>query len=205
VLLPKRERARAALIRLLAELASTGVSVMDLARGGRTQEPWTLYPGEEGIFDRMTRSQFYYHAHAGANHEAGHFHTVRLFSDHTAHVAAISMADDGWPQALFTVNLWAIGDVHCPPETLKVCASLFRLHESRGDARLVRFINLTFQAFLPEIEQLQDDKERVFRDYRDANGGRDPYEDRSIEIVSEIPIDLRARLSRASRSERSPG
>lgn len=201
LLATRRDQVLTEVVRLLEEIESTGTSVMDLVRGGRPQEPWTLYPGEEGIFDRRTRSQFYYHAHAGADHEAGHFHTVRLFPDHTAHVVAISMTDDGWPRALFTVNLWAIGDVHYPPDTLKVYARRFRLDESRGDARLIRFINLMFQAFLPEIERLQDDKERVFRDYRDAHGGRDPYEDRSLEIVSEIPVDLRAQLCRALRSE----
>ena len=76
---------------------------MALARGDRPQEPWTLYPDEYGIFDRKRHSQFYYHAHGGAAHEAGHFHTVRLFGDHTVHLVAISMAETGWPRALFTI------------------------------------------------------------------------------------------------------
>ena len=41
-----------------------GATVMDLARAGQAAEPWRLYPGEEGIFDRRTRFQFHYHAHA---------------------------------------------------------------------------------------------------------------------------------------------
>ncbi len=46
----------------LLETSSERHIGMELARGGRPQEPWTLYPGEYGIFDRKTRSQFYYHA-----------------------------------------------------------------------------------------------------------------------------------------------
>lgn len=41
------------------------------------------------------------------------------------------MAPNGWPQALFTVNLWAIGDAEDTPENL---------------------VNLVFRVFLPEIE-----------------------------------------------------
>jgi hypothetical protein len=67
---------------------------MGLARGGRPAEPWTLYPDELGIFDRQTRCQFYYHSH-GAAHQDGHFHTVRLFDDHTVHLVGISVAESG--------------------------------------------------------------------------------------------------------------
>src|SRR5262249_16798354 len=100
---------------LLEGLDREGTSAMALARGERQQEPWILYPNDYGIFDRKRHSQFYYHAHLGADHEEGHFHTVRLFPDHTVHLVAISMAPSGWPQALFTVNLWAIGDRDASP------------------------------------------------------------------------------------------
>jgi hypothetical protein len=69
---------------------------------------------------------------------------VRLFAGHTAHLAAISMTTDGWPQALFTLNLWAMGDDY--------------VAEQVGPPPLVRFVNLMFQAFGPEIERLQDEK-----------------------------------------------
>jgi len=47
------------LSRLLAGLERAGTSVMGLARAGRPQHPWTLYPDENGIFDRKRHSQFY--------------------------------------------------------------------------------------------------------------------------------------------------
>jgi hypothetical protein len=99
------------LLNLLMELGRTGTTVIDLARDGQPLVPWRLYPGDSGIFDRRTHCQFYYHSH-GTDSEAGHFHTVRLFADHTAHLVAISMTTDGWPQALLTLNLWAIGDAY---------------------------------------------------------------------------------------------
>jgi hypothetical protein len=177
---------------LLRELARRGTGVIDLARGGRPLEPWRLYPDENGVFDRQTRCQFYYHSH-GAAHEAGHFHTVRLFPDHTAHVVAISMAPDGWPQALFTVNLWAIGDAYQSARNLRRYVRHFRLREQAGPPALVRFVNLIFQAFGSEIERLQDEKISRLTDHSAARPGVDVFEDRSLEVLSRIDIDVRAR------------
>jgi len=165
---------------------------MELACGGRAPEPWTIYPDEHGIFSRATRCQLYYHVHAGARHEAGHFHTVRLHPDRTAHLVAISMAPDGWPQALFTVNLWAIGDAYETAGSLKRYARRFRIDERHGEPRLIRFVNLIFRAFLPEIERLQDEKVAALAAHRLAHPGRDPFEDRSLEVLSRVDIDVRA-------------
>jgi hypothetical protein len=175
---------------------------MALARGGRAPAPWTLYPGEYGIFDRRTRCQFYYHSHAGAEHEDGHFHTVRLFPDHTVHVVAISMAPTGWPQALFTVNLWAIGDAEETPENLKRYARRFLVEEGRGESRVIRFVNLMFRAFLPEIERLQDMKAAALTAYRLAHPGTNPFEDRSLEVLSRVEIDVRNTLLAAGAARR---
>jgi hypothetical protein len=180
---------------LLGRLERKDTSVMELARGGRPQEPWTLYPGEDGIFDRQRRSQFYYHSHAGADHEAGHFHTVRLFPDRTVHLVAISMAPSGWPQALFTLNGWAIGDAWETPANLKQYVRRFCIGTGHGPAPLVRFVNLVFEAFRPEIGELQDLKEETLRAYSEAHPATDPLQDRSLEVLSRIEIDVLARLA----------
>jgi hypothetical protein len=180
---------------LLEDLERDGTTVMALARGGRPLEPWVLYPGEYGIFDRKTRCQFYYHAHAGATHEEGHFHTVRLFPDRTAHLVGISMAPRGWPLALFTVNRWAVGDADEPAAALKRYARQFQIGRGRGPVRLVRFINLMFRAFRAEIEQALEERERCLETYRSTHPGRDPSEDRSLEVLSRVEIDVRARLA----------
>lgn len=180
---------------LLGELERKDTTVMELARVGRLQEPGTLYPGEYGIFDRQRRSQFYYHSHDGADHEAGHFHTVRLFPDRTAHLVAISMGLNGWPQALFTVNCWAIGDTWETPANLKQYVRRFCVGTGHGPAQLVRFVNLVFEAFGPEIEELQDLKGRTLRAYAETHPGTDPLQDRSLEVLSRIEIDVLARLA----------
>ena len=184
--------AAAELARLLEDLESAETTVMDLACGGRAPEPWTIYPDEYGVFSRTTRCQFYYHVHAGARHEAGHFHTVRLHPDRTAHLVAISMAPSGWPQALFTVNLWAIGDAYETAEKLKRFARRFEIDERHGEPRLIRFVNLMFRVFLPEIERLQDEKAGALAAHRLAHPGANPFEDRALEVLSRVDIDVRA-------------
>ncbi|HXG02704.1 MAG TPA: hypothetical protein VNO23_04710 [Candidatus Binatia bacterium] len=189
-----------ALVGLLEDLERAGLTVMDLVRAGQPAEPWRIYPDDNGIFDRRTGCQFYYHSHDDGRDEDGHFHTVRLFPDRTVHIAAISMAADGWPRALFTVNLWAIGDAWEPPERIKTYARRFRIDRHRGPADLVRFVNLMFRAFLPEIERLQDDNASRLAAHHARYPDRNPFEDRTREIPSWIDVDLRRRAGAADRT-----
>ncbi len=179
------------LLNLLEELERQGTTVIDLVTRQQAIEPWRLYPGEHGIFDRHTRCQFYYHSH-GSDHEAGHFHTVRLFADHTAHLVAISIGRDGLPQALFTLNLWAIGDADASAADLRRHVARFHLAEQVGPSRLVRFVNLVFRAFGSEIERLQDEKVAALARHQAAHPDLDVFEDRSLEILSRTAIDVRA-------------
>jgi hypothetical protein len=176
---------------LLEDLERKGTTVIDLVTDGQPLKPWRLYPGESGIFDRRTRCQFYFHSH-GIETEAGHFHTVRLFADHTAHLVAISMTADGWPRALFTLNLWAIGDAYETAGKLRRYVRDFHIAERAGPPPLVRFVNLVFRAFGPHIERLQDEKIETLTTYRVAHPDRDIFEDRSVEILSRVEVDVRA-------------
>ena len=103
------------------------------------------------------------------------------------------MTTDGWPQALFTVNLWAIGDAYESAANLRHYVRRFHLREQVGSPPLVRFVNLIFQTFGPQIEQLQEEKIAVLADHRAAHPGVDVFEDRSLEILSRIEVDVRAR------------
>jgi hypothetical protein len=183
------------LIRLLEAVEREGTSLVELICGTAGPVPWTLYPGEYGVFDDTTSSQFYFHAHEGGAHEAGHFHTVRLFPDHTVHLVAISVGTDGWPQALFTLNLWAIGDAEAGAPELKRHVKRFSIDPRRGPPRVVRFVNLVFRAFEADIERLQEDKVAALAAYRRARPQDNPLEDRGFEILSRVDVNLRDRLA----------
>jgi len=117
-------------------------------------------------------------------------HTVRFFPDRTAHIVAISMAPSGWPQALFTVNL--VGDrrrvrASRTPQALR---RRFQIEESRGDPSAIRFVNLVFRVFLPEIERLQEEKAAALAAFRVAHPDVNPFEDRALEVTSWVEIDV---------------
>jgi hypothetical protein len=201
-----RAHARIELRRLLETLEASAASVVGRVCGHGAAEPWLIYPGEYGIYDRAARSQFYFHRHENTDHELGHFHTVRLFRDRVAHLVAISIGTDGWPTALFTVNLWAVGDADESTVNLKNYVRRFRLDERRAEAdmsraggdasrpplaKVIRFVNLVFEAYRPEIEMLQEEKARTIAAYRETHHGADPFDDRSLEVLSQTTIDLR--------------
>ena len=104
------------------------------------------------------------------------------------HLVGISLAANGWPQALFTLNLWAIGDAEAAAVELKRDVRGFRIDPRRGAPRVVRFVNLIFRAFEAEIERLQDAKIAALAAYRRAHPGADPLEDRSLEVLSRVEL-----------------
>lgn len=177
-----------ALRRLLDELDREGTSVVELVCGTPRPEPWTLYPSEYGVFDSTTASQFYFHAHDGRDEERGHFHTVHLFPDRTLHLVAISIGLDGRPRSLSTLNLWAIGDRDAPVAELKRHVIRFRVGERHGEPRVVRFVNLVFQVYRADIVRLQEEKVAALAAYRLAHPGSDPFEDRSLEVLSRLDL-----------------
>jgi hypothetical protein len=83
------------------------------------------------------------------------------------------------------------------PGHLRVRGSMkpwrFHLREQAGPPPLVRFVNLVFQTFNADITRLQDEKIAVLAAHRGAHPDRDIFEDRSLEILSRVEIDVRAR------------
>lgn len=180
------------LVSLLTDLQRTGRSVVTLARAGQLVEPGPLPPTRLGVFDPLSRWHVYYHAHGGAGDEAGHFHTLRRFADHAVHVVGISINHKGWPQALFTVNVWCVGEDYEPAANIKGYARRFRVDSRAGDPQLIRFMNLVFRAFLPEIEWLQDEKVCALAAHHARYPDRNPFQDRSLEITSRVELSLAA-------------
>ncbi len=195
------------LVRLLTDLQRTGQSLITLAGGGQLAEPIGLPPTTLGVFDPLSRWHFYYHSHAGPLDEAGHFHTLRRFGDHAVHVVGISIDHMGWPQVLFTLNHWCLGDAYEPAANIKGFARRFRVDSRAGDPRLIRFMSLLLEAFLPDIEWLQDEKVCALAAHHARYPDRNLFQDRSLEITSRVDVPLTAdfRDSGKSASIADPG
>jgi hypothetical protein len=192
---------------------------MSLATGGRRSRAFQIYP-DPALYDPRTRSLFAYHRHGrmtGWPTEAGHFHAVRVLRVRPrierAALVGISMSRRGWPQALFTVNLWTWKDRPQRAYQLKDHVRRFRIGPGLNPALLGRFANLMFRAYGPEIERLQDDKLRLLATLQRRRPSVDVRADQNVDLLNRCVIDVRARATgrpehavsvRTSRENSSP-
>ena len=68
---------------------------------------------------------------------------------------------------------------------------------SPGDPRVIRFVNLMFRVFQPEIERLQDMKAAALAAHRLAHPEANPFEDRSLEVLGQVAINVAERVPRS--------
>ena len=171
------------------------------------------------VYDRASHSQFYYHAHRQGEH--GHFHTflrergmpdgtlpvpqsemdyMTQRDDRLSHLIAISMDARGLPIALFTTNRWvtaenwyACGDV---------CAMLerFDVDMARPSWPTNRWIGAMLRLFRPQIMDLLIQRDAVMEDWRDRHPDQDVFEDRGLEIPSELEISVDAQMARIAEA-----
>jgi hypothetical protein len=186
---------------MIEGLARRRTTLMVLATGGGRTPAFRPYP-HPPLYDSRTGSLLAYHRHDRDEpwlREAGHFHTVRILRvrprEERASLVAISMSRGGWPLALFTVNLWSWRDRPQRAAQLREHVRRFRLRGSGRRGRLARFANLVLQAYRPEIERLQVEKLRELARLRRKRPGAKVTVDRSIDLLSSLAIDVRARAA----------
>ena len=161
---------------------------------GRRPVQWRHYPANDAI-DHETGYQYFYHCHApgerrgGAEH--GHFHLFRRRAPGRApvHLLAIALTSKGVPHALFTVNQWVAGSPL--PGARAALRDLARFEvRAAGDPLVNRWIAALLRLFRPQIERLLAE-----RDCRLKRGRAALLDDRSVEVLSSLAIDLDARLA----------
>ena len=61
-----------------------------------------------------------------------------------------------------------------------------------ADSGLLRNLLILYQT---EIEALMHQRDRVLSDYRVSHGGREPYEDRDLEVTGNLEIQVETQVS----------
>jgi hypothetical protein len=163
------------------------------------------------VYDEETGSQYYYHAHRAETGEHGHFHIFMraggiptgvepmpytgreerpLGSDAIAHLIAISMDRTGLPVGLFTTNRWVTGETFYAAPDVIAMLDRFEIDHAYPCLATNRWITGLLRLFRPQIEALlwQRD-ERIFR-FQRQHPDVDVFEARSLEIMSELKIDI---------------
>lgn len=190
--------------------------VGEILRGSETFYELEHYPRDD-VFDARSGAQYYYHAHRGDTGEHGHFHTFLRRAgmpagiqpvphrgaepwpsgeDAIMHLIAISMDAWGRPQGLFTVNRWVTAETWYAADDVIAAFGRFRIDHAAPSWPVNRWIGAMLQLYAPQIEWLVRRRDEVVREWAREHPGEDVYEDRALEVTSEMTISIDAQMRR---------
>ena len=216
---PSDRNAQAAGQRLLenyAGLAERKEHLLGSLLDGQLPRQWSHYPEDDAI-DEGLGYQWFYHSHSPADRigstEHGHFHLFarrKLWSRHlqskserqfasmtgdpdqrtnTRHLIAISLNAAGIPISIFTVNSWVTGDLMLAAGNTDRLRSHMTL--DTGHPEIDAVLKCVVALSRDEILDVLMARDNVLSAYRKPGLLRDE----SLEILSEVPINLDQRLA----------
>jgi len=194
-------------------LAKTSDNIVgELLRGVETFFEWDHYPDGD-IYDGITHSQFYYHAHPEDERpgEHGHFHTFLRPDgmpkgikpakvpdyepkedpdDELSHLIAISMDKFGVPIRLFTVNRWVSADVWYDAKDVITFLDYFEMDIVHPSWPLNRWITGMVQLFHPQIAELNRARDTRVAEWQAEHPDGNVFLDQDLETTSLLEISI---------------
>jgi hypothetical protein len=167
------------------------------------------------VYDSESHSQYYYHAHRAGAGEHGHFHTFLRAGgmppgiepvpytgkalrpsgkDALTHFVAISMDRPGNPIGLFTTNRWVTDETFYRAEDVISLLDRFCIDMSYPCLATNRTLTALLRLFRPQIEALLLERDRTIIAWQAQRPGEDVYEDRELEVTSQLSIDIAAQI-----------
>lgn len=189
--------------------ASTNPVAQVLAHQGEFVELDHFPKGD--VYDDDSAGQYYYHAHRSETGEHGHFHAFLrvkgipigiepapysgaaerpLGEDAISHLIAISMDRAGLPTGLFTTNRWVTGETFYCAKSVIAMLDRFDIDHTHPCLATNRWVSAMVRLFRPQIEQLLIARDRSIDAWQRQHPDRDVFEDRELEVTSEIAIDI---------------
>jgi|YNPMSStandDraft_1061717.scaffolds.fasta_scaffold01792_4 hypothetical protein len=199
-------------------LAKTGDSVVSEVTGACWPiKPYAHYPDGD-VVDEESGAQFFYHVHPlptlapGAKGEAslaGHFHCFASVTgrDHTAapseprrgsgkaHLIAVEVDRFGLPVRLFTTNRWVTDETWVEAEAAARLADRFLVEIARPSLSASIWISSLVRLFQPQIAALLEARDAAVAALARLKPGRDPLEDRSLEVPSALLVSIEAQMA----------
>lgn len=201
-------------------LAKTGDNVVgELLRGTGPFFEWRHYPPND-VYDPEFHAQYYYHAHPPEERvsgEHGHFHTFLrplgmpegvkpvplpdLAPDEDgngalSHLIGISMDKSGRPIRLFTTNRWVTGETWYAAEDVIRMLDGFVVDHARPSWPLNRWLTAVVRIYRPLILDLLRRRDVRIAEWQAANPDCNVYEDRRLEVTSEMDVSLEEQVQR---------
>jgi hypothetical protein len=170
------------------------------------------------VFDPASNAQWYYHAHDKKDRpgEHGHFHTfvrgggmpedvapVSLPDlapkadrhDLVCHLVAISMDRAGWPIGLFTTNRWVTGETWFTAADARAMLERFDMRLSKPSWPVNRWLTQMLVLFRPQIRTLLQERDERLRAWQRGHPEvENIYEDRRLEVASQMSISVEAQV-----------
>jgi hypothetical protein len=175
------------------------------------------------IFDPESHAQWYYHAHDKKDRpgEHGHFHTFMRGGgmpegiapaplpdfapkadrhELVCHLIAISMDRAGWPTGLFTTNRWVTGETWYAAHDVSAMLDRFDLKMGKPSWPVNRWLSAMLILFRPQIEELLQQRDETIRAWqREHPEAENVYEDRRLEVTSQMSISVEAQVELLAR------
>ncbi|MBL8504614.1 MAG: hypothetical protein JNL78_14335, partial [Rhodocyclaceae bacterium] len=107
-----------------------------------------------------------------------------------SHLVAIAMDDYGYPTGLFTVNRWVTGDAWYAADDVIGMLDCFEVDHANPSWPANRWITAMLRLFRPQIEALILARDATLAEWMRTHPGKDAYEDRDLEITSQIAISV---------------
>jgi hypothetical protein len=160
------------------------------------------------VYDNLSHSQYYYHAHRSSHDEHGHFHLFQRLPDtempadasetesdtHNAavHLIAVSMNKWGLPTELFTVNRWVTGDNWIPATSVIALLERFSIKHAYPNWAVNRYLTAMLTCYRHQIMSLVRQRDQILNAHMDARSLtlQQALEDRTLEVVTSMTIDL---------------
>ncbi|MDH3228266.1 MAG: hypothetical protein OEN55_00575 [Alphaproteobacteria bacterium] len=194
-------------------LGNTGDNIVgELLHDVETFYEWNHYP-EGDVFDPRSNAQYYYHAHPKDLRpgEHGHFHTFLRpkgmppgmapaplpdfeppdgENDALSHLIAVSCDKQGIPIKLFTTNRWVTGEVWYTAEDVCRMVNYFVIDHVRPSWAVNLWLSNLLVLFRPQIRALITGRDKVVEAWAAEHPGDNVYEDRDLEVATEITVSL---------------
>jgi len=196
-----------------------GEVLRDTLNKGETFYEFNHYP-EDDVYDRDSHAQYYYHAHRGEVGEHGHFHCFLrpkgmpagaapidypatdpwpTGDEALSHLLAIAMDSYGYPTGLFTTNRWVTAEAWYPAEQVMQMLDRFVIDHAFPSWPLNRWISAMFILYRPHIEALLKRRDEAVWAWATTQPGEDVFEDRALDITSQMPISVEETLAQVER------
>lgn len=190
--------------------------VGEILKGEETFYEWNHYPDGD-VYDGVTHSQFYYHAHEAGDRpgEHGHFHTFLRPDgmppgiapapvddyeppedpdDALSHIVAISMDPKGFPIKLFTTNRWVTDEVWYTASDVCRLLYCFDIDHTQPSWPVNIWITNMLILFRPQIKEMIYARDAAVEAWRQDHPDTNVFEDRELEVTSELAVDVDEQL-----------